>query len=497
MIILPRKEISPGNIRLYKSLGSIIEDYRRWRKLSQERLAESIGVSVRELQNWEADRRRARIENLHDLSEVTGIPMQICVALNADQPVWYSLRERQFAYSSAEMTQLGMNSSSAYRWQYNNEAIEKDLVKNVQITADKHVNLILSCHHDVYGAERPLVRDVIKKASMILPDMNRILFDCWGHYVGHTVCLPIKKDAYQQVRKRKVFEHYLTTEKMSDIISQHEGVFFYCSVFWTGAAISYSAIINSGRYLSKIKQKERFLIACYSPQTVGEEFYLNLGMTIIKNKRDQVRKTAEFGATMYEIKLDVLMGPHGSFGWMSEECDKNVRDEFLIERTSNCGPLIDDGPLIDYKIKNEICLNPKCTLYNKTGKGSIVFNGAYRTKEGSRVRRFLCKACNKVFCSRTGSIFYDLRSPEEKILMALKLLVKGMTLRGAAKTLRINRDTIRNWLKVAAERAEEINAMLIKEPDISEVEIDALWNFVKKGSLRQRANFLKRKQIAK
>jgi hypothetical protein len=71
--------------------------------------------------------------------------------------------------------------------------------------------------------------------------------------------------------------------------------------------------------------------------------------------------------------------------------------------------------------------------------------------------------------------------------MALKLLVKGMPLRGIAEVLEAKLDTVRHWLKLAAEHSEKIDALLLKELKVSQVELDALWTFVKKKSLRQRA----------
>lgn len=140
-----------------------------------------------------------------------------------------------------------------------------------------------------------------------------------------------------------------------------------------------------------------------------------------------------------------------------------------------------------YKFRNIACPNPKCSLYGKTAKGNIVSNGTYLTQEGTTARRFVCKGCGESFCNRAGTIFYDLRSPEEKVLMALKLLVKGMPLRGVAEVLEVKLDTVRHWLKVAAEQSEKVDALLMRELKVSQVELDALWSFVKKNSLRQRA----------
>jgi len=124
---------------------------------------------------------------------------------------------------------------------------------------------------------------------------------------------------------------------------------------------------------------------------------------------------------------------------------------------------------------------------------TLVANGTYRNKEGERLRKFLCRACGKSFCSRSGTIFYDLRTPEERVLLALKLLVKGMTLRGVAEVLEVKLDTIRHWLQLASEHSERVNEVLLKELKVSQVELDALWTFVKKNALRQRATLWRAK----
>ena len=146
-----------------------------------------------------------------------------------------------------------------------------------------------------------------------------------------------------------------------------------------------------------------------------------------------------------------------------------------------------------YNLGNEACPNTKCSLYGKPGKGNIVSNGTIRTKQGIDRRKFLCKVCGKSFCSRTGTIFYDLRTPEEKVILALKLLVKGMPLRGVADVLDVKLDTVRHWLRIAAEHSERVNELLLKELKVSQIELDALWSFVKKNTLRERAILWKEK----
>ena len=145
------------------------------------------------------------------------------------------------------------------------------------------------------------------------------------------------------------------------------------------------------------------------------------------------------------------------------------------------------GRRATYTFENEACPNPACRLYAKKGQGNIVSNGTYNTKKGGMARRFLCTACGESFCSNTGTIFYDLRTDEQKVLLALKLLVKGMSLRGVGEVLGVKLDTVRGWLRLGARQSEKVNELLLRQIKVSQVELDALWTFVKKNALRRRA----------
>lgn len=128
------------------------------------------------------------------------------------------------------------------------------------------------------------------------------------------------------------------------------------------------------------------------------------------------------------------------------------------------------------------CPNEHCKDYGKTKLGNIIANGTYQIKSG-RVRKYICQTCSKSFSDRTNTAFYDLRTEEEKVILALKMVLKGMTLRGIADVLGVKLDTVRGWLKRAAEHSEEINKVLMRDLKISKVELDELWTFVKKKEL--------------
>ena len=128
------------------------------------------------------------------------------------------------------------------------------------------------------------------------------------------------------------------------------------------------------------------------------------------------------------------------------------------------------------------CPNPKCKKYGKKGLGNVVSNGTYRTRSTGKARLFLCRTCGKAFSSRSGTAFFDLRSPRKKVLMGLRLLAEGLGLRGTSRVLEIKLDTIRRWLATAALHCEQVSDMLVRDLNVSQVQVDELWTFVKKNT---------------
>ena len=134
------------------------------------------------------------------------------------------------------------------------------------------------------------------------------------------------------------------------------------------------------------------------------------------------------------------------------------------------------------KYLNVGCPNPKCKRYKRRGLGNIVSNGTYRTRSTGKARLFLCRTCGKAFSSRSGTAFFDLRSPRKKVLMGLRLLAEGLGLRATSRVLEIKLDTIRKWLAVAALHCEQVSDMLLRDLKLSQVQVDELWTFVKKNT---------------
>jgi len=119
------------------------------------------------------------------------------------------------------------------------------------------------------------------------------------------------------------------------------------------------------------------------------------------------------------------------------------------------------------------CPNPECPDYGKVGAGNM------RT-HCSGDRRLRCATCNTRFSARQGTVFYNLKTDEEKVLTALKMLSERNSARATARTLGTNEDTVLEWLAKASQHAAEVSELLIRKLNVSQVQLDEMWSFVEK-----------------
>jgi transposase-like protein len=95
---------------------------------------------------------------------------------------------------------------------------------------------------------------------------------------------------------------------------------------------------------------------------------------------------------------------------------------------------------------NEVaCPNSSYEFYGLKGKGNVVGNGT-SVSRGEKVRKYICRHCDKVFNDHTGIFYYDLRKKENVIDLALKMFMKGMSEEGIADVLEITPATVRRWI---------------------------------------------------
>ena len=89
---------------------------------------------------------------------------------------------------------------------------------------------------------------------------------------------------------------------------------------------------------------------------------------------------------------------------------------------------------------------------------------------GSGSQRYKCKNCERIYTPEPNPIGYR----EEKKTEAIRLFLEGISFRGIARILRINPQTVANWVNAHAEKLPEVPM-----PDAPKVgELDEMFTFV-------------------
>ena len=137
----------------------------------------------------------------------------------------------------------------------------------------------------------------------------------------------------------------------------------------------------------------------------------------------------------------------------------------------------------------DFCPNEACPDYAKLQSDQQQNLEKFgKTRRG--VQRFRCQTCRKTFTETTGTIFYRKRTPEHEILETLVLLAEGNRISSLSRAKGHKEDTILAWLREAAQHAEQLEAVLMKDFKVKRGQLDALWAYVrnkgeKKATLRR------------
>jgi IS1 family transposase/transposase-like protein len=130
------------------------------------------------------------------------------------------------------------------------------------------------------------------------------------------------------------------------------------------------------------------------------------------------------------------------------------------------------------------CPNAKCPFFKLMDRGNVSAISTYMTESGKR-RIFRCQRCATTFSETRDTVFFDLRTSEEKVLMALKMLLVRVDLSGISFVLGMHEETVLAWLVRAAAKAHEINEHLLRDLPVTQVQLDEMWNFIARKHARE------------
>ena len=107
------------------------------------------------------------------------------------------------------------------------------------------------------------------------------------------------------------------------------------------------------------------------------------------------------------------------------------------------------------------CPNTQCAQYNLMNKGNVSAIATSMTQSGKR-RMFRCRTCSTTFAETRDTVFFDLRTAEEQVMMAPKMLLVRVDLAGISFVLGVTAETVVAGRARAAQHAETSKAHVLR-----------------------------------
>ncbi len=117
------------------------------------------------------------------------------------------------------------------------------------------------------------------------------------------------------------------------------------------------------------------------------------------------------------------------------------------------------------------CPDPDCAAPHVVRDGTL---------EGRQ--RYHCRGCGAWFGETHGTPMCRLRTPPQEVGRALLVVMRRGSLRAAEEITGHKYETIGRWLRLAAEHAEALTEVLVHDLELSALEVDEFWSFVRRRS---------------
>ena len=126
--------------------------------------------------------------------------------------------------------------------------------------------------------------------------------------------------------------------------------------------------------------------------------------------------------------------------------------------------------------RNLACQNQKCKNYNKKNKGNIIKKG-FRGK----VRNYKCTSCGRQFVETCGTLMYHKKMKKKEMIRVYELFAEKLSFRAVARATHHKLDTVRNLAEDMAQHARQTTEFFLHDLNLTPIEVDEIWTFVKKN----------------
>jgi len=269
-------------MKKYSSLGDLLFDYRVQNNVSQLDLAAKFDVDVRTIIRWEKNETLLKPEKEEKMVDVTFIPYQIIRNLNAPVVIstYYDFDLRKYSLSALCIELPDAN------WLLSKSNMTTSRERTIKYESD--INDIVRCTLIQKHILKPINKNIIFRATELLPELNNIIFDKSGYYSGHCIFLPISLQLYNKIRDRTFKEENITVNDLIDYKKDPNTVFY---LFDASADCNANFFYVSGLIIKFFKTyKGNYLYASLTSRKDTYELNEQLGIKLVWEDIDLQKK---------------------------------------------------------------------------------------------------------------------------------------------------------------------------------------------------------------
>ena len=102
------------------------------------------------------------------------------------------------------------------------------------------------------------------------------------------------------------------------------------------------------------------------------------------------------------------------------------------------------------------CVNPECELYGQTGADNLVVRKTYGPPP--QIRYLRCRNCREEFSERRNTALWNCKIPEKKAVSVCEHLSEGSSIKGTARLVRVDPETVRRLNKRSGQHGQQYHA---------------------------------------
>ena len=134
-------------------------------------------------------------------------------------------------------------------------------------------------------------------------------------------------------------------------------------------------------------------------------------------------------------------------------------------------------------MSQHFCPNENCKDYRMPGRGNIAARGKYG-KDKARDLLY-CRTCGQRFAATQTTAFFGMHVPVETVQSIIHHAAEGVGVRATARLLVLDKNLVNRVILRAGEHCAAVLSGLLRSLNLTEVQMDELWAFIKKNKTVQ------------